>query len=144
MAGQEEREGALAMALATAPELTVHPGMEQEWADHLAANMVDPYTTAIGATIVAWGRLMQQAIADGATVAQAAEDTFDLANAELITGFQYGIVVGELAKYWVHGEALRQWHNREYGIEGENDIPGTVVNPAILHVGVADDGGLGR
>ena len=48
-----------------------------------------------------------------------------------ITGFQYGAAVQILAEFWVHGNALRKWHNTNYGMP---DAVGT-VNPAILTLG---------
>lgn len=44
-----------------------------------------------------------------------------------ITGYMYGAAVNILSQCWKHGEALRKWHNKEYGHEGDG-----VVNPAII------------
>lgn len=52
-----------------------------------------------------------------------------------ITGFQYGVAAGALSHYWVHGEALRRWHNRQYLSEEratEVDQSGGIVNPAVM------------
>lgn len=54
------------------------------------------------------------------------------ADVDGITGFMYGCAVQALAKFWVHGEALRKWHNHEWGQEGAG-----VVNPAVLTIGGA-------
>lgn len=48
-----------------------------------------------------------------------------------ITGFQYGAVMGGLTKFWVFGEELRRWHNKQYGISEDKE---GVVNPAILTI----------
>lgn len=52
-----------------------------------------------------------------------------------ITGFQYGAVISTLSVCWVYGEALRRWHNKEYGV-AESD---GVVNPAIWNFEVKED-----
>jgi hypothetical protein len=36
--------------------------------------------------------------------------------------------VSVLVHTWKHGEALRKWHNKEYGHEGDG-----VVNPAVVN-----------
>jgi len=48
-----------------------------------------------------------------------------------ITGFMYGAAVGILAKCWKHGEALRKWHNKEFGVENSDGV----VNPAKFTIG---------
>ena len=43
-----------------------------------------------------------------------------------------------LAQCWVHGEALRRWHNRDTQIGTEGDKAnesGGVLNPALLTIG---------
>jgi hypothetical protein len=43
-----------------------------------------------------------------------------------------------LAKCWVHGEALRRWHNKETQLKDEGDKAneeGGVLNPAVLVLG---------
>lgn len=58
-----------------------------------------------------------------------AEDALD----QGITGFQFGCVIAILAECWTEGEALRRWHNAQYGVTPETDTGG-VVNPAILTI----------
>lgn len=45
-----------------------------------------------------------------------------------LTGFMYGCSVQGLAKFWIHGEELRKWHNGEYGVKDSKGV----VNPAVL------------
>ena len=52
-----------------------------------------------------------------------------------ITGAMYGMAVSILAKCWKHGEALRKWHNKEWGHE---DTEG-VVNPAVFTISSGDE-----
>jgi hypothetical protein len=43
-----------------------------------------------------------------------------------------------LAKCWLHGEALRRWHNKDTQIGTEGDRAnerGGVLNPAMLSIG---------
>jgi len=47
-----------------------------------------------------------------------------------ITGFMYGAAVSILAHHWKYGEALRKWHNKEWGAENSEGI----VNPAIFTI----------
>jgi hypothetical protein len=47
-----------------------------------------------------------------------------------ITGFMYGAAVAILAKCWKHGEALRKWHNKEWGVVGGDGV----VNPAMFTI----------
>lgn len=78
-----------------------------------------------------WGKYMQHIMSKhNKTVANIAENTFDLVDMDGITGFIYGCVVDILSQCWKHGEELRRWHNKKYNKE---DIEG-VVNPAILGV----------
>ena len=48
-----------------------------------------------------------------------------------ITGAMYGMAVAILAKCWKHGEALRKWHNKEWGHENSEGV----VNPAMFTIG---------
>lgn len=77
---------------------------------------------------------MEKSIEKGAAVSEIAEASSNAADTEGITGFMYGCAVNLLARFWVHGEALRAWHNQKYGYEGVG-----TVNPAILSIG--DNGG---
>ena len=90
-----------------------------------------------------WADEMERRLAEGAVLADIADAAATVANDSLgrwgTTGFQYGCAVSALAEGWVHGEALRQWHNlkTQVGTEGEraNAKPGAVLNPAILAFG---------
>ena len=39
-----------------------------------------------------------------------------------ITGFMYGAAVSTLARVWIHGEALRLWHNLKTQIGDEGSV----------------------
>lgn len=54
----------------------------------------------------------------------------------------YGCAVSALAKFWVHGEQLRIWHNLDIqiGNEGEKaNESGGVLNPALLNISIPED-----
>jgi hypothetical protein len=42
----------------------------------------------------------------------------------------YGAAVSILANHWKHGEALRKWHNKEFGVENSEGV----VNPAMFTI----------
>ena len=110
--------------------MKINPGMEQVYQQFTAANSKNDYSRAVVRYMERWADMMETAIAGGATVAQAAEGAEQEANTEGITGFQYGCAVGALARFWTHGEELRQWHNHRYDYDGQG-----TVNPAILNFG---------
>lgn len=102
------------------------------------ANNTDPYGKGVMDFSERWADLMEQALAEGSTVADVAEVTSHTADTEGITGFMYGCAVQILSHVWEHGEELRRWHNLDTQIhdEGEkaNAKPGAVLNPALLNV----------
>lgn len=85
----------------------------------------------IDAELKLWAKLMQIEIAKGKTVKECADEAKKGLGYLGITGFQYGCVVSALAHYWIHGEELRKWHNKEYGVSEDKE---GVVNPAILTI----------
>lgn len=82
-----------------------------------------------------WARLMDNELSKGAILEDIAESTSYRADTEGITGFMYGVTVSILAECWVHGEALRHWHNldTQIGNEGEDaNESGATLNPARI------------
>jgi hypothetical protein len=123
---------------ATTARLAVAPPMElvdeAAWQSSKDAN-TDPYGSGIIRYAEAWARLMQAEIANGAALEDIADDTSHVADVEGVTGFMHGAAVALLAECWVHGDRLRQWHNRKWGVG--KDREGT-VNPAIWTIGSED------
>jgi hypothetical protein len=84
---------------------------------------------------IAWADLMEERIHNGAgkvSVASCADECSHIIDSKPgfgITGNQYAYAVGLLAEYWILGEPLRVWHNKQYDHEGKG-----VVNPAVLVV----------
>lgn len=124
--------------------MKIIPERQADW-DLGLKNNQDSYGAAIYRYAVAWADLMEKRIDSlslespsspdiGAIAKQASHD----ADTEGITGFMYGAAVSILSHAWIHGEALRRWHNldTQLGTEGEkaNDSGG-VLNPALLNIG---------
>ena len=114
---------------------------QAEWDDLVARNSKDAYGACTVRYAQAWAELMEQRMPAEPTmkdfVEHASKASHD-ADTEGITGFMYGYTVGALAKYWVHGELLRRWHNKDTQIGTEGDEAnenGGVLNPAVLVIG---------
>ena len=114
------------------------PEAEEEWNKGVANNQ-DPYGNAVYRFASSWATEMEKRIAAGGTMATMADEASHYVDVEGITGFMYGCAVSMLAHWWIHGEALRLWHNRktQIGTEGDkaNEQDGAVLNPALLTVG---------
>jgi len=100
------------------------------WQEAIANNS-DPYGARVIRYVEDWGRLMQFKNDLGYSISGCAEDTSTTADDDGITGFMYGAAASMLSHCWIHGEELRKWHNKEYGVS--EDKPG-VVNPAVLTI----------
>lgn len=106
---------------------TIPPEKEVDYQQLQENDFEDFYGAGILRYAKRWGNMMEQELAGGLSVAEAAEKTMTAADTEGITGYMYGNAVGVLSEYWSHGEELRQWHNQRYQYTGDD-----VVNPAIL------------
>lgn len=114
-----------------------------EWAKFEKINSTDPYSNATVQYARRWADLMEAELAEGKELEAIAEPTSYVASEEHggVTGFMHGAAVSALAKWWVHGEQLRQWHNlhTQLGTEGEKaNKTGGVLNPALVSVSVPD------
>ncbi len=114
-------------------KLLIHSDKEAEYREYVAKNSNDGYSLAVIEYGDIWAKLMQIEISKGRTKIK---DIADESQKDLgylgITGFQYGCVINALSHFWVFGEELRRWHNKEFGVS--EDKVG-VVNPAILTIG---------
>ena len=84
-----------------------------------------------------WAKLMQKEFADRnienpdiTSMIAIAENCSKQVDFMGITGFMYGAAVSILANHWKHGEALRKWHNKEWGVVGGEGV----VNPAMFTI----------
>lgn len=132
---ERTRKDALQEALRTAPaRITLID--EAAWNTGLSSN-TDSYGAAVYRYADAWARVMEAHVSAGQTIEQCAKDDSSTADTEGITGFMYGCAVAILCRCWIHGEALRRWHNHDTQIGNEGDEAnetGTVLNPAVLSI----------
>ena len=131
----EHQANAEAKRNATDAKLDEAPKMEfsdeEAWQQAVSVN-TDPYSQGIISFAERWARLMQAELANGKKLENIANTTSRKADTEGITGSMYGAAVHTLASSWKHGDQLRKWHNKQYGIS--EDTEGT-VNPAVITVG---------
>lgn len=117
--------------------MTIRPEKLDDWNNGLSANK-DAYGRRCFTYADEWAARMEAAIAKCETVEGCAKRCSREADTDGITGFMYGDAVSILAQCWMHGEALRRWHNidTQIGHEGEkaNESGGT-LNPALLSIG---------
>lgn len=116
-------------------------GTDVQYQDYKAKNNADPYSAAVVSYAERWAELMEAALDSGTPLSECAKRLSHDADHEGITGFMYGCAVSALNHFWVHGEALRKWHNldTQVGTEGEKaNTEGGVLNPAIMVVGDGD------
>lgn len=76
-----------------------------------------------------WADMMEDEMTKGEKIKDIADRLSHEADVFDISGFMYGVAVQILTHHWVHGDALRTWHNQKYGHNGDG-----VVNPALLQV----------
>lgn len=113
--------------------ILIHGDRVEEYKSYVANNSNDGYSRAVIDYGETWAKLMQLEISKGRTaIKDIAEECQKGLGYLGITGFQYGAVVNGLSHFWVFGEELRRWHNKEYGV---NEDQSGVVNPAILTIG---------
>lgn len=115
-------------------KLLIWPEKLEEYGKYVEVNSTDGYSRGVVDYAEQWAKLMQIAIADGKTnIRDIAEETQKPLSYLGITGFMYGCVIQALSHFWLFGEELRIWHNKEYGVS--EDKAG-VVNPAIMTINV--------
>ncbi len=114
---------------------------EAIWAKWRKNNEGEPYGAAIMRFAEQWADLMESRLDATASnlraIAQECCTEVDARPGFGITGFMYSAAVSVLASCWVHGEALRRWHNSANQINGEGDranARGGVLNTAVLSV----------
>lgn len=115
--------------------IEIKPGMEAEYRGYVEINSKDGYSAGVIDYADRWARLMQVRMAAGAELAAIAKDASHDADVDGITGSMYGCAVQGLGRFWVHGEQLRVWHNKDYGVESREGDGGGTVNPAIITFG---------
>jgi hypothetical protein len=109
------------------------------WDECVEKNKDCPYGSAINKYAQRWAELAEERMAENSGIPfdNVLGTTSKEANLEGITGFMRGCAVSLLSATWIHGEALRRWHNlhTQVGNEGyEANKSGDVLNPAILRL----------
>lgn len=108
------------------------------WQTCVRNNSEDAYSFAVVQYAATWANLMEQRMAEGATLSDIAKRTSHEADTDGITGFMYGAAVSILANCWRHGEQLRRWHNIDTQVRDEGvraNETGGVLNPAVMVLG---------
>ena len=102
----------------------------------------DAYEKRIFEYAEIWATSMEEAMKSGYRVEDIADELSKKADTDGITGFMYNIAVQILSKHWIHGDALRRWHNSQ-NLSPEQakkaNKKGGVVNTAILTIGADSD-----
>lgn len=115
--------------------MKLQPNTETDYATYKAHNSDDPYSNRIVTYGEDWANLMEARLEKGEKLVNIAKETSHQADTDGITGFMYGCAVSALSQFWLHGEELRRWHNKDTQIHDEGDKAnesGGVLNPALL------------
>ncbi len=132
---ERERKAKVDYVLADAPaNMTLSD--PDGWKKACDANK-DGYGGAVMTYAERWARIMEARMAKGERIADIADESSHMADEEGITGFMYGAAVSTLAGVWIHGEALRLWHNLKTQLRDEGERAnkdGGVLNPACLSI----------
>jgi|AGTN01.3.fsa_nt_gi hypothetical protein len=118
--------------------MKIIPGLEAEYAEYKRINADDDYGASIVSYGENWAMLMEEHIASAPdapvanTILLCAKETS--LQAGTATGFMHGAAVSALAKFWEHGEILRNWHNNYLSPEqaAEANAKGVTLNPAMI------------
>ena len=127
--------------------MTVKPELADEYAAYVKLNSNSDYSKGVVDFGERWAGLMEIVISQLNDRSDAALTRYFVDNANKmsseaaidgLTGFMYGCAVAALSKFWVHGEPLRRWHNKDTQIGDEGDRAneeGGMLNPALLTIG---------
>lgn len=113
--------------------ISIIPVKLEEYNEFKKINSEDGYGQCVVDYVEYWAKLMQLEIANGKALNEIAETTQSHLSFLGITGFMYGCAVQSLAQFWIYGEELRKWHNKQYNVDPESK---GVVNPAIITINV--------
>jgi hypothetical protein len=109
------------------------PKDTQEWNDYLAKQAADvaqrdepekEFTKQLFAFTISWADLMENAFQAGQPIERCGERTSlkaDRTHTQGMTMMMFQFAVRILVSQWKHGEALRVWHNRRFGVEDDDE-----------------------
>lgn len=109
---------------------------KKNWDTIVEKNSHDSYGRGICEYATVWIKFMQHLMKRGCKLENIADNTSSVADMYGMSGFSYGCAVNMIVECWKHGEELRIWHNKRWGISEEAK---GVVNPAILQLVVEAD-----
>lgn len=92
--------------------MKIKAGMESVYASVKNEMTQDGRNNAVIAYAERWADMMEQQIGNGASVSEAAAQTWYEANQENLSWFMYGNAVRVLVNFWDHGEELQQWQQQ--------------------------------
>lgn len=133
---QEAEDKALKEALNDAPESMTLNDTPEVW-EEFQKNNSDGYGAGIMGYAERWACIMEARMKQGDELVNIADECSRIADNDGITGFMYGCAVSTLAQCWIHGEALRKWHNKDTQLGDEGDKAnenGGTLNPALLNL----------
>lgn len=98
--------------------------------DSLRHNNPSNYAAGILDFAERWAVLLEEALDNGKTLDECADDLEAKADLDGITFYMYNKAVKILSQTWKYGETLRCWHNIKWGNPEANDLPNATVNAA--------------
>lgn len=101
--------------------MKIKTGLENSYAELRANNTKDPFGLGIINYAERWCNMMEERIAKGESVAEAAAKTEYAADTDLISGTMFRYSLNVLCQFWEHGEELREWYDSKYSIAEETD-----------------------
>lgn len=128
---KEKAERELVEAAIIGVVIDIIPDKIKEYEGYVAKNSNDGYSRGVIDYGEYWAKLMQIEIAKGRKVNEVADECRKNLGFLGITGFMYGCAVSALSHFWKHGEELRKWHNKEWGVP---DNAKGVANPAVFTI----------
>jgi hypothetical protein len=110
--------------------MKIVPSKEDSYQEFVIKNSDDLYSKETVNYAERWADLMETLIDSGMILESIAKSASYEANIDGITGFMFGCAVETLSSFWIHGEQLRKWHNKEYNCPDSEGV----VNPALLSI----------
>ncbi len=94
----------------------IKEGREADY-ERLKSNNSDVYGSVIMQYAERWGGMMEERMAEGYTLAEAADKTRLQADKWFITGAMENFGGSVLATFWEHGDEFFEWYNNRYQFE---------------------------
>ena len=123
--------------------MLIKPGLEDEYKQYVEVNKNDMYSRAI----VDWGedmaRVLESKLEEGKQIPDCMREALRQTD-DGYTGFMYDCMISALGKFWLHGDEVLKWHNREHIPDQAKADALTAahrqVSTAIFEIGTPDAG----